>query len=409
MIYSAIVLSNTSYFTTGTIRVRVFSYYISPRFTAKNEPISIDDLSTKPEMIDEGKWKDPETGETKEGPNYPNQDFNAWVFSTMGGGKNYGLFHLPQVNERGIVAFLDGDIHKPIWLGSYFEPVIDPTNYQNQIIKEINVPNDNPSAEGNVTSAFDKDQNTKGLSGDPNSIVLRTKHTELVPQGNTYKSDKIDWSKRDSENLVVLGNDIARLRHFSDIENNTTINKYQEIIIARNPGDSKEFIQLDVNNIKDNKRGLVTLTENGFTIVLHGSSGDLIWTVSSGDTGIHFIDQFGNRILGNTNGLFITGANNISITDNSGDTILLASNKIIVNANNEVDLVTAGSQVSDFFVKYSYLKEIIEKFETHTHITQGPSGPTTAAMDSAGAPGIGTVITQQKNQMKTNDIKVDDK
>jgi hypothetical protein len=55
MIYSAICLSNSTYFETGTIRVRVFSYYLAPRFTMDGDnkiPIAVDDLSTNPSMID---------------------------------------------------------------------------------------------------------------------------------------------------------------------------------------------------------------------------------------------------------------------------------------------------------------------------------------------------------------------
>lgn len=396
MIYSSIVLDNSTYFTTGTIRVRIFSYYLGPRFEVKDDkrtPIAIDDLSSKPDLISEGLWTDPETGATGEGINKPHQDFDCWIYAPFGGGRNYGMFHLPQVNERGIVSFLDGDKNKPVWMGSYFQPIADPDKYPAYEVKEINAPTDDVTGDSN--GVFFKGANKTGMYGDPNAVVIRTKHTELTKKGQSYDANDLAWQTHPSENLIVLGSDQMRLRRFDKIENGE-LKKFQDVLINRTKekdkdGDSKPIIQLEVNNIDKDRRGVLTLTEEGFTIFLHSTAGDVIFNVSaSGDTGINLQDQFGNKIIGDKDGLQL-------------DTTANANSKIIIIADKETNIMGDA----DNFVRYSYLKNVIEKFESHVHITAGPSGPTSAAMDSNGAPGIGTVITSDKNDMKASNVKTD--
>jgi hypothetical protein len=392
MIYDAIVLDNTTYLTTGTIKVRVFAFYLGPRFSydanGKKTPLpGIADLSKDPSLIDEGKWKDTE-GNVGSGLEQPHQDFDAWIFTAMGGGQNYGMFHLPQVNEKGIVSFLDGDIYKPIWMGSYFEPLLDLTKYPKQEIQEINIPSDN--ALDDSGSGFVKD-NKASATADPNAIVIRTKHTSLKPQGSDYDPSKLDWKQQPTENLIVISNDAIRFRKFEEKGKDGKISAYEDISLTKN-SDSRPIITFQVNNIADKKSNTVTINDTDFIIQINNNGKIFSWSVStSGDTGIYLVDQFHNKIIGNAQGL------QLDTTANSGS-------KIVVIADKETDIMGTG----DNLVRYSYLKNIIEKVENHVHITQGPAGPTTAAMDGpSGAPGIGSVITQDKNSMKTKKIVTD--
>jgi len=388
MIYTAICLDNTMYFTTGTILARVFAYYISPRFSGKagdKTLVQVDDLSTKTSMINEGLYTDAQ-GKSGEGPDQPHQEFYCWVYSPMGGGKNYGMFHLPQVNERGLITFLDGDLHKPLWLGSYFMPILDPAKYPKEYkIKEINVPNDDPTEDGNKHSAVVEDTRY-GLENDPNALVIRTKHTSLEKSGSDYKAEKIDWLQQDTDNLVYIGTDALRLRRY-DTWDKGTLKKYQETVMT-DDGDGNPIISTTVNNIDGKKMSVVTQSEDAFSIYIHTDNGDFTWSVTGGDTGINLIDQFGNKIIGDAEGI------KIDTTANSGS-------KIVIIADKETDIMGDA----DNFVRYSYLKNIIEKFVDHVHITQGSAGPTSAAMDSSGAPGIGSVITSDKNDMKAEKVK----
>ena len=308
MIYSALCLDNTKYFETGKILVRIFQYYVHPRKDKDGNIIEFDDLSKYPDLREEGK--------VEEGLY---NDFEAFVFAPLGGGRNYGMFSLPRINEKGLVTFLDGDMNKPLWLGSYFAPMID-KDYKTA---GVNIPNDKPEEEGS-----DKDGSINGekkIEGDERTIILRTKHT------TSEDADHMDWEQRNTENLVVVGDSKVRVRHFTEWDNNEQ-KKYQEIMIYKDSdNDDKETVVLDVNNIKDTKRGILKLTEDGFRVEISDSNGTSVFEFTAeGDTAINFTDKFGNTILGTQDGLELNG---------NADTMVL----------------------------YSDLKEILNYLKKHTH------------------------------------------
>jgi hypothetical protein len=359
-LYSGLVLDNSTYFATGTIRVRVFLFYMAPRFYMDGEnkkSIAIDDLSSKPSMIDDGKLTDPDTGVLLEGISHPNQDFVAWVSTPMGGGTNYGIFHLPQVNERGIVSFLDGDLRKPVWMGSYFTSLEDPNN----IIEQISTPNDDVigSKDGVGYGIASKDRPV----GDPNAIIIRTKHTELIPKGSDYDAEKLNWQNQTTENLVLLGSDQIRVRHYSDFSNS----KYQEILMNQSVADSSPLITTSVIDKKNSYSTIVNQSSTSFSVTITGSKGSFTWSVTGGDTGIYLKDQFGNTIFGNADGIAIQG---------TGDNL----------------------------TRFSYLKNVIDKIAEHVHITQGPAGPTTGPVDASGAPALSQVISQDESKIQIKKI-----
>ena len=46
------------------------------------------------------------------------RDMLTEIFMPFGGGYNYGMFKLPQINSVGYVAFVDGSRSTPVWMGS---------------------------------------------------------------------------------------------------------------------------------------------------------------------------------------------------------------------------------------------------------------------------------------------------
>jgi len=215
-IYKAIVTDNLNFYNTGKIRVRIQKFY--------TQELSWD-MSTS----------------------YNQNDFNkdllsdtdALVHTPIGGGNNYGLFALPQVNSVGLVQFLSGDINIPIWMGSYFRPEFD----QNKTLVRVNVPNDQPTSEGMGSDGIVKGTSDnwakKQTKGGPGSIVLRTKTTE--GPGTSNNASKMDFNKRRSENLVVLSEEEIKIIHFSkwidkgsgpELGNTADLDQFEEITIG---------------------------------------------------------------------------------------------------------------------------------------------------------------------------------
>jgi len=374
MLYEALCLDNRNYFETGTITVRIFEYYNAPRrIFDKNKGkvtnTNVDDLSKRPEMLTEGnKSSLDETTKGRSG------DFEALVYAPLGGGRNYGMFALPQINEKGLITFLDGAFSKPIWMGSYFSAIRDPEDFNK--IKAVNIPNEDPDKEGidsdgSIDGAANNDLDPTTLKGDQRTIVLRTKKTTYDENDKT-KMDFESTTNTSTENLIAIDDKKVRVRHFTQWDDDT-VEKYQEVLIYKDMDNSnKETIKLEVNNIADDKRGVLTLTEDGFLIsVTDGEDTSTFELTASGD-GINFSDKHGNIIIGNEDG--------IQITTDDNNTIL---------ANGDADSI----------VLFTDLKDILDQLMEHIHIG---SVPTAGPLNSNKAP---VVYTKQMNDMEANMVK----
>jgi len=266
MLYSAMCIDNSMYATTGYIRVRVFAYFHWPRTNLKE----INDLSHPPEGVSDLAA----LGGTLE----HNEDFKAMVYAPFGGGRNFGAFKLPQVNEKGIVAFLDGDVHKPLWLGSYFTPIRDDT----YVLQTVNAPGDDLEADG-----ADKDFFAGGAqvaTEDPtDTMVVRTKHTKL-------DSDltKMDFEEQDTENVIIMNKNKVVIRHYSTWEGHEAKN-YQEILID----DATKSITATVRNVTDDKTTYVKLQEDKVILNAFDSQGSPETTTNVEITaaGVKFINS----------------------------------------------------------------------------------------------------------------------
>lgn len=192
--YEAIVTDNSQFLTKGIIKVRIKEFFL------------------------EGFSSDLTKGFNKE--KFQKDllnDMDCQVRSLIGGGTGFGLLYVPQVNSKGTVEFLNGNLRKPIWTGSLVSSVLD----ENGKILEALSPSDIPEQEGN---GIRKDR--KGIEGDQGTVILRTKKTKNIRTDGTVNDIRFENHK--TENIIVLSKDKLFIRHFSEWDEDKPI-KYQDI------------------------------------------------------------------------------------------------------------------------------------------------------------------------------------
>src|SRR5574344_1795905 len=184
MVYLARVIDNTDFAAKGTIKVRVdeFCHYSKSM---------CGDLSEVPSRVTANgtMWKvDDSEKYIKD-----SDDLDAYVMSAFGGGREYGVFRLPQVNSIGVVTELGsdrtGDAYYA-WLGN----IIDNTNY----------PKD-PSIESEINSASTKAEKNDIINKSANdTVVIKMKHTLMRDSSapSTFK-DRMNWSSRPTELVIT--------------------------------------------------------------------------------------------------------------------------------------------------------------------------------------------------------------
>lgn len=251
MAYSAIVLDNTEFFTKGTITVRVAKYFNAPFTWDLSNDTSI--LKQFEQLKKENKV----------------EDFNNCLVSTpLGGGRNYGLFMLPQINSVGRVSFLDDTFSQPVWEGAFFKP----HHGDNFVVEYVGIPNDQEEQEGENTDGAKKGKN---IQGDEGTIILRQK---------TTNKDDYNWQEANTQNLVVLDGEKLKIIHFFEWDG-TTPKKWQEILLEN--GEVKIENKSDDNttsfllkekemkmSVDDGEESSVTLSTSdpGIKITLSGNN-----------------------------------------------------------------------------------------------------------------------------------------
>jgi hypothetical protein len=369
MFYHAIVTDTSDFYKTGQIKVRISSFY--------NQPINYNLADKLSEQFKYG----------------VKGDMNARVLSSMGGGRNYGIFFLPQVNEKGIVASVMDDKQDFIWMGSIF----DATRDEKYKATHVNIPSDDMTQEGKDTDGSLNELPNMEFSPDATSpelkleeamgkhIVLRTKTTKLKFDNDTQKLDSsskaedVDWEKVHTTNIVTIADDEIKIIHFSkdDGWNETTPEKWQEIKIKKDPdNDKKDTISVKVVNKKDDKEASINMTEDNVTITQKGEKE--------------------NKIILSDEAVSITSEVDMDITITGGNLTLKGDPNLILNAD--------GSSS----VRFTELKNIIEVIKEHVHIAQGPAGPTSPPMRGpAGAPPIGSLIAGDVSGMESKNVRLE--
>lgn len=377
MFYKAIITDNSDFFKTGKVKVRLAKFYTAGM---------VWDLSSNEKALETFK----EFG----------SDFEAELFSPLGGGRNYGILFVPQINEKGIVFFLGRGFNKPIWMGSLFEAGRDEDNK----INHINIPSDLSEAEGedsdgSIKKEFNMDAEDESEALEKN-IVIRTKNT-------TYKNEDIkelDWQEQRTSNIISIGKKNIKIRHFNDEDgwDETTPQKWQDITINKDE-DEKDQILFTIQNDVDNKKSNIKIIDEKISFEID-NDGDINSFICD-ENGFSFIDKNENELNSTDTGwtLEMKDGSIIEMKNDGDITIEAKSGNLILKGNTDINL----NGDDDTAVKYSKLKNIIEKFEEHVHITQGPAGPTSGAMNGpAGAPPIGSIITSDKLNMESKNVKV---
>ena len=244
MIYEARVIDNSEFYTTGKIWVRIKEKtFIKANYA---------DLSKKPELIEDfvSKETDDSGNET-----LVHQDFPCYLYSPMGGGFDFGIFNLPQVNSTGIVAEV-GETYVPnkkvyVWLGTVFKPTA---------LKTLTIPNPTLTDSNGIVQG---ESQMGDLDG--NAIVIKTRSTNLEdPTDVADNADELDFEQRPVENLIVLDkNKIVVSHNIIDDDNNILGN--EQITLNNDEGLTYQMLkQKSASNTTNVINTMAKIDENGY-------------------------------------------------------------------------------------------------------------------------------------------------
>jgi hypothetical protein len=380
MLMEALVVDNSTFYKNGKIRVRV------PHFYHRKMIWNLAD--EYPDFKEEAQIE----GETEH-----TNDFEAYVYSPYGGGRNFGLFFLPQVNQRGVVMPIGQGQKKLLWLGSFFIPEYD-DNFE---ITHVNIPSDKPENEGEDTDGvIDGEQNMDAEDAEEafsKNFVARFKTTKDDSQ------DNVDWQKRPTSNIITIGDKEANLRHYSfeDGWDENTPQKWQDLIIHKNE-DEEDEIKSTVQNDADKKSTTITQKENIVEIQVDNDGDISKFYIANDDNEVsfYFEDSYGNIIsLDKENGVKVETEKDITATT-EGDITAEAGGDVVLDLDGALKLNGASDQA----VLYSQLKKIITAFESHIH--QTPTGPSTSPLTASQAP-ITSKTASAKNNMKSGSLELE--
>lgn len=204
------------------------------------------------------------------------------IMMPFGGGNNYGMFKLPQVNSVGIVTFLNNNPAAPVWIGSIANETV-----KNGVVTELDYPTDN--LDKNFGAFSTEGGETVFNFNDENSFVIKLKKNSL---DDFSKPETMDWKSNPVENAMIMSEEKIQLRHdIINSKDNTITGSYGEIIFSKeadNENENKEnsyvslrnyidnnsekFIKLDSDDITfQNKNGslltVIRMTEDGHIII----------------------------------------------------------------------------------------------------------------------------------------------
>ena len=358
MIYKALVIDNSKFFERGTITVRIANFYFGE--------MTWDLVDKFPEQINENKI---------EGNDSRTLDWEAKIFSPLGGGRNYGALFLPQINESGLVTFINGNQRDCIWMGSLFESFRD-DDYK---VTHLNIPSDGLSTEGVDSDAVITDT-AEALK---KNFILRTKNTTFI-EGDP---DALDWDRVNTTNVLSIGEKEFLLRHYAEEDgwNENVPEKYQDILLHRNE-EGVDEIKIESTNVVDEVSSKITVAADTINISTTSVDGENSFTVSTlANNTIEIKDLYENTIYFTVDGINISAAaekeinlnsENLNITTTSD--LTLHGDNININADTDVILTGGGKVIlqgdEGGAVRITELLSIVGAFEGHGHIC--PTGPT---------------------------------
>lgn len=331
MVYLARVIDNTDFAEKGTIKVRVdeFCHYSKSM---------CGDLSEVPSRVTANgtMWKvDDSEKYIKD-----SDDLDAFVMSAFGGGREYGVFRLPQVNSIGVVTELGsdrtGDAYYA-WLGN----IIDNTNY----------PTD-PSVDSDINAASNSAGKNDIINRSANdTLVIKMKHTflgdSLAP--SVYK-DRMDWNKRPVDIMVTIGNNGINMEQNSYLYDEDTYelggtdeNKIKKASTLKIDGDGFSLAQRTYDKDGNNTGGcLLSMdSDNNFSLVNSDSDGKKSTSISSADNSVKIDVVSGNKMSSVTQ----ESEKITSVVGNSN--IVVSNDSVEINSSKEVNInVAEGGKVN---------------------------------------------------------------
>lgn len=331
MVYLARVIDNTEFADKGTIKVRVdeFCHYST---------VLCGDLSEKPSRVtaNGNLWKVDDTDTYMKESN----DLDAFVMSSFGGGYEYGVFRLPQVNSVGVVTELGanrtGDSYYA-WLGN----IIDNSNY----------PSD-PSVSSSIEAAGTDAGKKEIINSSANdTLVIKMKHTVLRDSScpSTYQ-DRMNWEKRPAEVVITVGQSGINLVQNSYLYDDNTYdlggtdnNKVTKTSTIKVDGDGFSLDQQTYNKSGSNTGGcsIEMDADNNFVLTRSNVNNKQTASIQSSDNTLELDVTEGNS----TSSIIQENDKITSVV--GGSNIVVSNDSVEINSSKEVNInVAAGGKVN---------------------------------------------------------------
>ena len=322
-IYKAIVTDTSCFKTTGKIKTRISAFYNGSIPRNLKDGYSSDDFA-----------------DTK------TRDMLTDIMMPFGGGYDYGMFKLPEINSVGLVAFIDASKTAPIWIGSTANQLI---NSDNTVVQS-----DLPSDKDNGKSGIyynDSEGEVEFNYDDENSFIIKTKTNTLT---DFTKPETMYWESP-VENSFILNSSIAKLYHRIDDES------YQEFILDNKNKQGVGEIKLSYS-VNDDEFKHILLNDN--TVEIRNKSKDGISAFIEVDSdGTIYLNSYQDGIGDSTSGTRVdasikitpsaielkSGHSQISMQrniDESKENITISARNLQINAEN----VSFGSSGYAFVV-----------------------------------------------------------
>ena len=297
------------------------------------------------------------------------RDILTDIMLPFGGGSDYGMFKLPQVNSVGLVAFVNGSKSNPIWIGATAN---SNTDDDNNIIGL-----DFPSDRNNEEPAIYYDNKIVFNFDDPNSFIIKTKTNKL---DDYTKPETMIWSNNPVENSMIMNS--AKLAFYHRINDEA----YHEFVLDNGEDSEKGdtgSISLGYTFSEDEFRRVIF---NKDTITIKNKSGDTeAEMILDKDGGIYItaFDDSGDASTGTRIGASIE-LTSASINLKTGHSTISMARNIDLNKES-VSIVTNNLQV------------------LAKNISLGSSGYSLVASPN---PNLNFTLTDGSTLVTTNNIRV---
>lgn len=267
------------------------------------------------------------------------RDILTDIIMPFGGGYDYGMFKLPQVNSVGLVAFVDGDKSFPIWIGSTANSIVD----RNNNVVELDFPSDK---DNNRPAIYNNGSEAVFNYDDKNAFIIKTKTNKL---DDFSKPETMVWANNPVENSFVLSSYKARIYHrINDYE-------YQEFVMSNDEENKTNSIMFgyvldeeneDVKKVEIDKDQILIKNKDGddtAQIIFDKDGGIFINAFS--DTGKADETRIDTSIELTSAAINIkAGHSHISMSrniDNSQEKITISANNIQIDSQN-ISLGSSG-------------------------------------------------------------------